>query len=198
MSLRGSGGGYTGETGSVSVRVTDGGDPGLVVSPSSLTVVEGSTGSFTVKLATRPTAGVSVSVSSGDTGAVAVLPASLSFSTSNWNTAKTVTVSGVHDNDTVDERVTVSLRGSGGGYTGETGSVSVRVTDDDDPGLVVSPSSLTVDEGSTGSFTVKLATQPTAGVSVSVSSGDTGAVAVSSGLAEFQHLSTGALPRRLR
>ena len=164
-------------------------DPGLVVSPSSLTVDEGSTGSFTVKLATQPTAGVSVSVSSGDTGAVTVSPASLSFSTSNWNTAKTVTVRGVNDPDTVDERVTVSLRGSGGGYTGETGSVSVRVTDDDDPGLVVSPSSLTVVEGgASGSFTVKLATQPTAGVSVSVSSGDTGAVDSIAGLAEFQHL----------
>ena len=151
VSLRGSGGGYTGETGSVSVRVTDDDDPSLVVSPSSLTVVEGgASGSFTVKLATRPTAGVSVSVSSGDTGAVTVSPASLSFSTSNWNTAKTVTVRGVNDPDTVDERVTVSLRGSGGGYTGETGSVSVRVTDDDGTGsLTASRTSLAVGEQTT-------------------------------------------------
>ena len=102
----------------------------LVVSPTSLTVAESGSGSFTVKLATQPTANVSVAVSPGDRGAATVSPVSLTFMTSNWNTAQTVTVGGVNDSDSSNETLTVSLSASGGGYAGKTASVSVSVTDD--------------------------------------------------------------------
>ena len=69
-----------------------------------------------MKLATQPSADVSVSVSSGDTAAATVSPASLSFTTADWDTAQTVTVSGVDDPDTAEESVTVSLSATDGGY----------------------------------------------------------------------------------
>ena len=179
VSLSAMGGGYGGKTASVSVSVMDDDTANLVVSASTLSVGEAGSGDFTVKLATQPSADVSVSVSSGDTGAATVSPASLSFTTANWNTAQTVTVSGVDDPDTADESVTVSLSATDGGYGGKTASVSVSVMDDDTANLVVSASTLSVGEAGSGDFTVKLATQPSAGVSVSVSSGDTGAATVS-------------------
>ena len=172
---------YRGKTGSVGVSVIDDDTPNLVVDPATLRVNEDGTGTFTVKLATRPTASVTVSVSSGDTDAATVSASSLVFTTSNWNGAKTVTVSGVDDDDATDETVTVSLRASStdSDYRGKTGSVGVSVIDDDTPNLVVDPATLRVDEDGTGTFTVKLATRPTASVTVSVSSGDTDAATVS-------------------
>ena len=73
----------------------------------------------------------------------------------------------------------VTLRASGGDYGGETATVAVSVDDDDTAGLVVDPSSLTVNEGGTASFDVTLETEPLADVDVSISSGDPGAAAAS-------------------
>ena len=179
VSLSATGGGYGSKTASVTVTITDDDTANLVVSESTLNVGEAGSGDFTVKLATQPSAGVSVSVSSGDTGAATVSPASLSFTTANWDTTQTVTVSGVDDPDTAEESVTVSLSATGGGYGSKTASVMVTITDDDTANLVVSEPTLSVGEAGSGDFTVKLATQPSAGVSVSVSSGNTGAATVS-------------------
>ena len=179
VSLAASGGGYGSKTASVSVSVTDDDTPDLVVSASSLTVGEAGSGTFTVKLATQPSGNVTVSVTSDDTGAATASPASLTFTTTNWNTTKTVTVSGVNDSDTDNESLTVTASASGGGYAGKTGSVSVSVTDDDTANLVLNLTSLTVDEAGSGTFTVKLATQPSGQVNVTVSSNDTGAATVS-------------------
>ena len=151
----------------------------LVVTPSTLTVDEAGSGTFTVKLATQPSANVTVGVTSDDTGAATASPASLTFTTADWDTTQTVTVSGVNDSDAGAESVMVSLSASGGDYAGKTGSVSVSVTDDDTANLVVTPSTLTVDEAGSGTFTVKLATQPSGSVTVGVSSDDTGAATAS-------------------
>ena len=125
-----------------------------------------------MKLATQPTADVSVTVSSGDTGAVSVPSTALVFSTVNWGTAQAVTVSGVADADAVDESVTVTATAAStvgdGEYQGETATATVSVTDSDTAGLVVDPASLTISEDGTGSFTVKLATRPSADVTVTV------------------------------
>ena len=179
VSLSAMNGGYGGQMASVTVTITDDDTANLVVSASTLSVGEADSGDFTVKLATQPSAGVSVSVSSGNTGAATVSPASLSFTTANWDTTQTVTVSGVDDPDTAEESVTVSLSATGGGYGSKTASVTVTITDDDTANLVVSPSTLSVGEAGSGDFTVKLATQPSADVSVSVSSDDTAAATVS-------------------
>ena len=115
----------------VTVTVMDNDTENLLVNTPTLTVVEENSGTFTVKLATLPSAKVTVSVSSSDTRAATVFPASLTFTTTNWNVTQTVTVSGVDDSDTAPETVTVTLSASGGGYTGKTDSVSVSVTDND-------------------------------------------------------------------
>ena len=175
-----SGGDYAGENATVTVSVGDDDTTDLVVSRSSIEINEGGGGTFTVRLATRPTQQVSVTVSSGDSGAVSVSSQPLTFTTQNWGTAQTVTVSGVSDDDAGDETVTVTLTASGGDYAGETATVTVSVDDDDTTDLVVNRGSLTVDEDDDGTFTVRLATQPTQQVSVTVSSGDSGAVSVPS------------------
>ena len=83
-------------------------------------------------MATQPSADVSVSVTSGDPGAATVDLASLTFTTTDWGTAQTVTVSGVADDDGADESLSVGLSATGGDYANKTASVAVSVTDDDD------------------------------------------------------------------
>ena len=155
------------------VEVTRNVPPNLVVNPTSLTIGEAGSDTFTVKLATEPSSNVTVTVSSDDTGAATVSPASLTFTTSNWNTNQTVTVSGVNDTDTADESLTVSLSATGGGYGGKTSTVSVSVTDDDDgviPNVSLSETALSVTEGDAAgdSYTVVLDSMPTADVVVTV------------------------------
>ena len=145
--------------------------PVLTVSPTSLTdppIAEGGSRTFTVQPSMQPTGEVTVSVSSRDIGAATVSPTSLTFSATAY-TAKTVTVTGVEDDDASDESTSVSLSASGGGYNKVSASVAVSVTDDDERALVVSRSSLPVAEGGSGAYTVKLATQPTGPVSVTIS-----------------------------
>ena len=180
VTLTASGGDYGGETATVVVSVADDDAAALVVDPELLTVAEGGSGNFEVRLATRPSVSVSVRVSSGDPGAVSVLSQALVFTTGNWSTAQSVTVGGVDDDDAGDESVTVTVTAAGGDYGGETAEVAVSVTDGDTAALVVDPDSLTISENGSGTFEVRLATRPSARVSVTVSSGDTGAVSVPS------------------
>ncbi|MCY3968834.1 MAG: hypothetical protein OXG74_02790, partial [Acidobacteria bacterium] len=175
--LSASSGGYNNVSASVNVTVDDSYEPPVV--PQSLTVVEGGSTPFTVALATQPTGTVTVSVSSADTEVAGVTESSLTFTRTNYSTPQTVNVTGAQDDDASDENTTVEVAANGGGYGGESASVKVRVNDDDERGLIVSPSKLTIDEGNTGSFTVALATRPTGAVTVRVSSGDTGVATVS-------------------
>ncbi len=112
VALSASGGGYGDVSASVAVTVKDDDAPGLVVNPEKLEVREGGSGVFTVNLAARPTAAVTVSLSaaSGASGAVTVDGLeSLTFTTENYRAPQTVTVPGEQDDDGRDELFTVTL-----------------------------------------------------------------------------------------
>ena len=76
---------------------------GIEVSPTTSmtsrlqTTEAGGTAEFTVTLATGPTANVVLDVASSDTSRGTVLPASLTFTSTTWNSAQTVTLTGVND-----------------------------------------------------------------------------------------------------
>ena len=120
VTLSASGGDYGGVRATVEVSVSDDETAELVVDPDSLPISEDGSGNFEVSLASRPSASVSVRVSSGDSGAVSVPSRALVFTTGNWSTAQSVTVEGVDDDDALDESVTVTVTASGGDYGGET------------------------------------------------------------------------------
>ena len=167
-----SGGGYDGITApDVSVTVVDD-DRAIVLSRTSLEVDEGdATGAtYTVKLATQPSAQVTVAVTGHSGTDVSVDTASLTFTTGNWNTAQTVTVTAAEDDDGADDAVTLTHTATGGNYAGETATLAVTVDDDETVSVVLSESALSVDEGDdTGAtYTVKLATQPSETVTVTV------------------------------
>ena len=159
---------------SVSVTVQDNDMPGVAVSPSSLTIDEGATGTYTVELNTQPSGNVTVAIRSNNTDVTAsstgfTPPAtSLTFSTSNWNTAQTVTVTAGQDDDAENDMATLTHNPSGGGYGSvSNASLTVTVRDPDTAGVTVFPETpLTITEGSTDSYSVRLDTQPLGTVTV--------------------------------
>ncbi|MBF2754646.1 MAG: hypothetical protein ISN29_05230, partial [Gammaproteobacteria bacterium AqS3] len=173
ISLTAAGGDYAGKTGSLSVNVDDNDRPGLTLSVFSLTLNEGGSQTFTAVLDTRPSGSVSVALTR--TGATGVMLGSsmLTFTDSNWNSPQSITVSAAEDDNGISDSATITLTASGGGYNGVAGALAVSVLDNDTPRLVLSESSLSVDEGGSASFTVRLNTRPSEGVTVSLSlSGD--------------------------
>ena len=170
-----SGGGYNSVTGSVAVTVDDDDTPALEFVPTSVVVNEGAGSNYTVALATQPSATVTVTVGgwsdtdvSVDTDPDPGNQTTLTFTTTNWSMAQTVMVSATEDADTVDDRVTLSHTVTGGDYGSVTGNLEVRVDDNDSPGLVFTPTALTVDEGGSDTYTVALATPPAGNVTVTV------------------------------
>ena len=151
----------------------------VTVTPTELTVEEGETRTYTVKLNTKPTGSVTVTPSSGD-AEVATVSGALTFTTGDWNTAQTVTVSGVDNNvASGNGNTTVNHAVTGYGSVSSAAPVSVTVTDNDTDGVTVAPQALTVAEGETGTYTVKLNTKPAGSVTVTPSSGDAEVATVS-------------------
>ena len=155
---------------------------GITVAPASglATTESGGTAAFTVKLNSQPAANVTIALSSSDTTEGTVAPASLTFTSENWNTPQTVTVTGV-DDQAVDGNVpytivTAAAVSTDASYNGQNPSDAAVVNSDNDvAGITVTPASglATTESGGIATFTVKLNTQPTANVMIALSSSDT-------------------------
>jgi gliding motility-associated-like protein len=159
----------------------DGDAAGITVSAISGNTSEtGTTATFTIVLDSEPTANVTIDLSSDDTGEGTVFPASVTFTSGDWDTPQTVTVTGV-DDDIQDGNqtfsiVTAAATSADGNYTGMNASdVSVTNNDDGDTaGITVSTiSGNTSESGTTASFTIVLDSEPTANVTIGLSSDDT-------------------------
>ena len=144
---------------------------GLTVSPQSLSLTEGAAGKdVSIALTAAPSGDVTVSASasSGLAQKVTVSPQSLTFGISDWSSAQPFTVSPQEDDDVGDERGTISITASGGGYGGVSESVAVRI-EDDDGDLTVTPRSLELMEGGAGQdISISLSARPAGNVTVSV------------------------------
>ncbi len=174
------------------------GTPALTLSQNTLTFTEGTTGSYTIELATEPTATVTVAIES-DNEDITISPSSpLTFTTTNWDTAQTVTVHAGQDDDTTDDSTILTHTASGGNYGTVTGSVTVTVNDDDTtinpgpttpttnpggdnnndtppvvtppviPPVTVSAQALTLTEGTMASYTLVLDSAPTEAVTIEI------------------------------
>ena len=105
--------------------------PGATVTPTDLTIAEGSSGTYTVALDTQPSGDVIVAiVDPTDNTDVTAEPAALTFTTSNWTSAQTVTVSAIQDADMDDDTATVTHTVSGYGTVVTAASVTVTVSED--------------------------------------------------------------------
>ena len=160
------------------------------LSASELSVNEGNTATYEVKLKTRPSGNVMLLLNNvPDILSLVTLSCDLPsfcnvlrFTPENWDIPQTVTVTGREDDDDEDGTVTVSYTAFGANYNGVSAELTVKVMDDDVPYVRVSEGPLTVIEGDTNNYTVVLDTKPRGNVTITPSSGDTGAATVSAAL----------------
>ena len=150
------------------IALDDDDSPALLVMPEALTVVEAGSDTYAVELRTRPTADVTVTIT-GVSGDLSLDRTTLVFTPADWGIARDVTVTAADDADSVrDPDVTLTHRASGAAeYRGLRAELVVTIREND-PGLVFSDSALRVPEGQTATYTVALATLPTADVTVRV------------------------------
>ena len=166
----------------VTATVTDKDTAGVTNSELTITLGEASTGTYTVKLNTQPTGEVTITPTSGKPAAATVSTA-MTFTTANWNTPQTVTVTGVADADATNESVTITQAVKGADYqTVISANVTATVTDKDTAGVTNSELTITLGEASTGTYTVKLNTQPTGEVTITPTSGKPAAATVSTAM----------------
>ena len=154
---------------SISVTVTDDDTLTIQTDVTSVNLGEAGTATFGVRLGAMPAAGVTVNVTSGAAGHATVSPPSLAFTTGNYGTYQTVTVTGVADVDLVNDAVTITMTATG--LPNKT--LTANVADDDSQGILVAGASVTaktVTEGATGTVAVTLRYQPTTNTAVTVSS----------------------------
>ena len=128
VSVVGSSGGLT--VTAATLTITDDDTRGIEVSPTALTVAEGSQETFTVVLTSEPTAAVEVTVTVPRSAGFSIDEAVSTFTTGTWNQEQTVTVTAESDADAVSPPVAaVTLEAGGADYDGVAGSVTVQVED---------------------------------------------------------------------
>ena len=175
----------------VTATTTDNDVAGFTVAQTggSTAVAEtGTTDTFTVVLNAQPASNVVLTVTSNDTGETTV-NTPLTFTNANWNTAQTVTVTGVDDNiidgnQTSTITIAVDDANSDNDFDPVANqTVTATTTDDDAAGFTVTQTggSTSVDEsGTTDTFTIVLNAQPASNVVLDISSSDTGEATVTS------------------
>ncbi len=138
----------------------------LVINPTSVTVAENGTVTFTVSLSAAPATGnVVIDLVSNNTAVATINLSQLTFTTLNWSVPQTVIITGVNNNTVPDASTTISLTVnstlSDDSYDGLAGTVNVDVSNDDIVGFVVNPVAITLLEGGpAGQFTIVLTAQP--------------------------------------
>ncbi len=166
LTVTASGGDYEGKTATIAATVTDTTTPALVLSTSTLAVMEGASTTYTVKLAAKPTGTVTVAIGSNN-GDVMVDTDNddtngnqnrLTFNANGsnlWSTAQTVKVTARGDANTASEAVTLTHTASGGGYGAVRKTLSGTVTDDGKKTVAFAQTNYPVIEGK-GPVTVTL------------------------------------------
>lgn len=168
---------------SLSITNLDNDSPGFTITPTTglVTSETGTSTTFTIALTSQPTASVTIpSITSSNTAEGTVSPASVTFTTTNWNTPQTITATGV-DDLLSDGNQTYQIQFSAAStsdtvYNGKIAStISIINTDNETFGVTVTPTVglTTTEAGGTATFTVVLNSASTSDVIIPVSSNNT-------------------------
>lgn len=160
-------------------------DPGVIITQTgdSTDVTEGgASDTIYVQLTAPPTNDVMLTFTD-DNGQLVTIPP-VTFTSSNWDTPQPVAIVAIDDNiieGPHTDNLNYSTSSSDSSFDGLTGDnvVTVNITDNDTPGAnVVVTDDLTSEDGDTGEFCFTLSTQPSADVTIALSSSDTGEITV--------------------
>ena len=175
----------------ITVSTTDDDTAGFTIAESDLTTVvteAGSTDTFTVVLDAEPDSDVEIDLTTSDSTESSVSPSTLTFTSANWNTPQTVTVTGVNDSiidGDISSTITLAINADGSDNNFDSldnKTLSVSTTNDDSAGFTIAESDSTTvvtEAGSTDTFTVVLDAEPDSDVVIDLSTPDATEVTVS-------------------
>ncbi len=173
IELTASNGGVDTRTNTVKIEYKDDETPELEISKNSHELVEGGEDpvKFSVWLTAAPSGTVTVTLTESQDNSVALnlSATSLTFTTSDWMSPQTVTVSAT-DNGSRDGNASqiIVLAASGGSAETGTKKVTIDYIDDETPVLVFDETIHTLDEGGTLTFSTWLTAVPTGNVTVNL------------------------------
>ena len=147
----------------------------LIVSPTQVTLNEGTSRQYSVVLDAQPEQDLVVKPRH-QAAAHLTTGEALVFSPSNWNIEQHVTVSAIQDADARDHEILIShdIESEGASTTGP--SVVISIHDDDTREVLISKAELRIPEGSFETYSVVLATKPSTDVLVTATSDDSAVV----------------------
>ncbi|BAO43766.1 hypothetical protein [Thiolapillus brandeum] len=171
------------------VTVTDDDVPGITITPTSGLQVSEPDGaaSFEIRLTSRPKDQVEIPLSLSGAGMVQLGSSSVFIEPESWDQPRVVSIQAL-DNDMVDGSRSLSVITGNSISPGDADydginldDVSLAVLDDDVPGILVSPVQglATGEDGTQASFQVRLASRPSAPVSIGLSLDNTGEASLS-------------------
>ena len=162
------------------VTITDNDTRGVIVTPPQGNVAEpNQSDSFTISLASEPTADVVIPLSITPQPAQCQAPATVTLAPGDWRNGVSVTITPVDDavvdGDQPCQIALDAIQSGDGQYNGydPPDSVNVTVGDDDVAGIIISSTgNITATEGgANGRYTISLNSQPTADVIISFAVG---------------------------
>ncbi len=160
--------------------------PGITVSASAnpMTDESGATTTIQVTLDSAPLFDVTMNVISSNTDEGTVNPASLTFNNLDWNTPKSIVVTGVDDGNVDGNtayQVTIGPSVSADPDYSNLSVAAINITNNDNDvpvpaGITVTPTSglITDENGLQATFQVSLNSVPASDVTIAISSSDTG------------------------
>ena len=141
---------------------------GLIGTSDSISILEGQTALFGVKTNKNPGDGfiVSGAILSEQDASFSLSPSEYTFNSSNWNSFQYFTITSNPDIESTSGSAILQFTGAG-----NVGSLSIPITEIDDEettSIIVSDIVITVQEGGTNTFTVKLSHGISGNVNVSI------------------------------
>ncbi|RYZ03413.1 MAG: hypothetical protein EOO73_27845 [Myxococcales bacterium] len=164
------------------VTNTDNDTAGVTVTPPGglVTSESGTEATFTIQLNKKPSADVTIPLSTDTPSEGTVAPALVTFTELNWMAPQTVTVMGVNDEVKDGARpykvLTENATSTDAKYAGlDVPDISVTNLDNDTAGIVLTPSTglMTYEPAIMTSLTIALSSPPTGNVVVGLSTSDT-------------------------
>ena len=169
------GGGYDNVQKNLSVDIDDDEpqDPSIIIEPSDVTINEGEIKNYDVKLNEKPTSDVTINLTF-EGSLIELDSSSLMFTPEDWDQAQTIQITSKQDEDKENNLTTITHTANGGGYDNVQKNLNINVTDDElqNPSIMVEPSTLTIEEGETENYDVKLNEKPKDNVTVTLSVSD--------------------------
>lgn len=123
----------------IGVTVDDSLDRGLLFGRLPVWINEGSEATYTMVLSVQPTSRVEVALAFdyGEEHGITMRPTAFTFSSENWNTPQTVTLSVPEDDDRYDDQAMITHTVTGSGYVGlRERQLGVNILDREIPRLV--------------------------------------------------------------